>query len=263
MTLPALQLPCPLDSRSGTGARQRRAHECAHECARECARAGPRTPARRRRARRRSEQHLFAGRAADEAARSLTYRGPIGGTSEHSQQEWDETNVPHESDGASHCRSGRSRRRRSFEAGVHLPRSPAPCGAHGENAVRHASRAGRYVRTMDKTPRRQRPPPRGRPALTSWLGSGGRDGDPKVRNPDALGRTRSMMTARKGDGPFSLDPAVWRASGEIAEAVSASVSASMMYARIVSALDDSRRLRRRHDSIRRSWRAMVERCRER
>ena len=46
------------------------------------------------------------------------------------------------------------------------------------------------------------------------------------------------MTARKGDGPFSLDPAVWRASGEIAEAVSASVSASMMYARIVSALDD-------------------------
>jgi DNA-binding CsgD family transcriptional regulator len=46
------------------------------------------------------------------------------------------------------------------------------------------------------------------------------------------------MTVRKGDGPLSLDPAVWRASGEIAEAVSASVSASMMYARIVSALDD-------------------------
>src|SRR5688500_17140856 len=46
------------------------------------------------------------------------------------------------------------------------------------------------------------------------------------------------MTARKGDGPLSLDPEVWRASGEIAEAVSAPVSASMMYAQIVSALDD-------------------------
>jgi DNA-binding CsgD family transcriptional regulator len=46
------------------------------------------------------------------------------------------------------------------------------------------------------------------------------------------------MPARKGDIRLSLDAAVWRAAGDIAETVSAPVSASMMYARITTALDD-------------------------
>lgn len=54
----------------------------------------------------------------------------------------------------------------------------------------------------------------------------------------SVGPKISVVIARKGVGPLSVEPAVWKATVEIAEAVSASVSASMMYARIMSTLDD-------------------------